>query len=265
MGRYRTLADIEIAVPKGATKLLLTAGKWCNDDILITALSDDAVNSVETVATDPSAFNFTLDPGTSKRLLTAGKYCDRNIMVTANWILPSGYKQIEYIRTTGSAYIFMDFLPNSNTNLKITFSTTSSNRCIIGCYERWGPLNAYSIWAHAVAFGNEKLLNINLYKDGEKHTIEITNGTYYLDGEEFFRYTGEYFEAPVPLGVFALNRNGSVYEINNDMNIYNLEIDGIKYPLCKNSDEEIGIYNPISKKFLTNRGSKQFIAGPEIM
>lgn len=255
------MSDIEIAVSLGASKLLLTAGKWCDKNVLI-HVSEEETASPALIATDLNAFKITIEQGTYKCLLTANKYCDRNIIVTATK-QHYEYKEIEFIKTSGSAYIFMDFLPNSNTNLKITFSTTSSGGCIIGCYERWGPLNAYSIWAHAVAFGNEKLLNLNLYKDGEKHIIEIINGTYYLDGEEFFRYTGEYFEAPVPLGVFALNRNGSVYEINNAMNLYNLEIDGIKYPLCKNSDEEIGIYNPISKKFLTNGGSKPFIAGAE--
>lgn len=258
------MADIEIAVPRGATKLLLTAGKWCNDDILITALSDDAVNSAKTVATDPSAFNFTLDPGTSKRLLTAGKYCDRNIMVTANGVVPAGYKEIEYIRATGSAYIFLDVIPNANTNLSITFSTKSPGGCIVGCYKGW-PIDVYGIWAHAVAFGDQPKTGLKLYKDGQIHTIDIVDGVFYLDGEEFFRYTGDYFEAPVPLGVFALNRNGSVFEINASMYLYHLEIDGTKYPLCKNADNEVGIYNPVSKVFFTNRGKKPFIAGPEIM
>ena len=258
------MSDIDISVPLNASKLLLTAGKWCNDDIFVTALSDDTLNPTKTVTADPNAFSFTINPGTSKRLLTAGKYCDRNIMVTANWILPSGYKQIEYIKTTGNAYIFLDVIPNANTKLSITFQTTSSGGCIIGCYKRW-LVDVYGIWAHAVAMGNQPKMNLNLYKDGQTHTIDVVDGVFYLDGEELFRYTGEYFESPVPLGVFALNRNGNVYEINNSMHLYNLEIDGKKYFLCKNDKGEIGIYNPVSKLFLSNRGSKPFIAGPEIM
>lgn len=179
-------------------------------------------------------------------------------------LLPKDYKEIEYIQTTGNAYIFLDVIPNANTKLSITFSTISGNRCIIGCYKSWGPVDAYAIWSHAVAFGNQSLLDLNLYKDGQIHTIEIINGVYYLDGVEFFRYTGDYFESPVPLGVFALNRNGSIYEIIGNMYLYNIEIDGVKFPLCKNTSGEIGIYNPNSKNFLLNKGSGDFIAGPEI-
>lgn len=178
-------------------------------------------------------------------------------------LLPKDYKEIEYIQTTGSAYIFLDVIPNANTNLSITFSTKSPGGCIVGCYKIW-PIDVYGIWAHAVAFGNQPKTGLNLYKDGQIHTIDIIDGVYYLDGEEFFRYDGDYFESPVPLGVFALNRDGSVYEINNNMYLYNLEIDGVKFPLCKNTLGEIGIYNPNSKNFLLNKGSRDFIAGPEI-
>lgn len=255
------MPDINIEVFPGTSKLLLTAGKMCNDDIVISAPAGKASGPVPAVI-DPAAYSFTLEPGTSKRLLTAGKYCDRNIMVTANGVVPAGYTEIQYIQATGSAYIFLDVIPNANTNLSITFSTKSPGGCIVGCYKGW-PIDVYGIWAHAVAFGNQPLLNLNLYKDGQIHTIEIINGVFYLDGEEFFRYTGDYFESPVPLGVFALNRNGNVYEINASMYLYNLEIDGTKYPLCKNADDEVGIYNPVSKVFFTNRGTKPLIPGPE--
>lgn len=257
------MSDIAIEVYPGTSKLLLTAGKWCKEDIVISAPAVKASRLVSVVEADPDAFSINLVPGSFKRLLTAGKYCDRNIMVTANDLILPEYKEIEYIQTTGDAYIFMDFLPNANTKLSITFSTKSQNRCIVGCYKSWGPVDAYAIWSHAVAFGNEPLLNIKLYKDGEKHTIEIIGGVYYLDGTEFFRYEGDYFEAAVPLGIFALNRNGRVYEINNSMYLYSLEIDEVKYPLCKNGDGEIGVYNPVLKTFLINRGNKPFIAGPE--
>ena len=257
------MPDINIEVSPGTSKKLLTAGKWCNNDIVISALSGKASGLVTNSESDPSAFSFTLDPGESKRLLTAGKYCDRNIMVTANGVVPAGYKEIEYIQATGSAYIFLDVIPNANTKLSVTFSTTSPGGCIVGCYRGW-PIDVYSIWAHAVAFGDQPKTGLNLYKDGQIHTIDIVDGVFYLDGEEFFRYDGDYFESPVPLGVFALNRGGRVHEINASMYLYNLEIDGTKYPLCKNADEEIGIYNPISKVFFTNRGNKPFIAGPEV-
>lgn len=256
------MADINVEVAPGTSKLLLTAGKWCNDDIVIRAPLTRSAGAATTVKSDPPAFSFTLEPGTSKRLLTAGKYCDRNILVKSDNIIPAGYKEIEYIRATGSAYIFLDVIPNANTKLSVTFSTTSPGGCIVGCYRGW-PVDVYGIWAHAVAFGDQPLTGLNLYKDGEIHTIEIIDGVYYLDGEEFFRYDGDYFESPVPLAVFALNRNGTVYEINASMYLYNLEIDGTKYPLCITTDDEVGIYNPVSKVLCTNRGTKPFIPGPE--
>ena len=76
------MPDINIEVSPGTSKLLLTAGKMCNDDIIISALAGKSSGPVPAVI-DPAAYSFTLEPGTSKRLLTAGKYCERNILVTA--------------------------------------------------------------------------------------------------------------------------------------------------------------------------------------
>ena len=82
------MPDINIEVSPGTSKLLLTAGKMCNDDIIISAPVGKSSGPVLAVI-DPAAYSFTLEPGTSKRLLTAGKYCDRNIMVTATGEKPA--------------------------------------------------------------------------------------------------------------------------------------------------------------------------------
>ena len=83
------MADINVEVSPGTSKLLLTAGKMCNDDIVISAPAGKASGPAPVVKADPNAFTFELDPGASKRLLTAGKYCDRNILVTASGEKPA--------------------------------------------------------------------------------------------------------------------------------------------------------------------------------
>ena len=83
------MADIEINISPGTAKKLLTAGKWCNDDIVISASAGKSSGSVTIVKADPNAFTFELDPDASKRLLTAGKYCERNILVTAKDFPPA--------------------------------------------------------------------------------------------------------------------------------------------------------------------------------
>lgn len=83
------MADINVYVAPGTSKLLLTAGKWCNDNIVITALAGRSSGIATAAKSDPAAYSFTLEPGTSKWLLTAGKYCDRNILVTASGEKPA--------------------------------------------------------------------------------------------------------------------------------------------------------------------------------
>lgn len=83
------MPDINIEVSPGTSKLLLTAGKWCNDDIVISAPAGKASGHAIVVKADPNAFTFELDPDASKRLLTAGKYCERNILVTAKELPPA--------------------------------------------------------------------------------------------------------------------------------------------------------------------------------
>lgn len=76
------MSDIEISVPINTSKLLLTVGKWCNDNIVVSVPDGESLLPDFIVENDHKSFNITVEQGNPLKLLTAGKYCDRNIKVT---------------------------------------------------------------------------------------------------------------------------------------------------------------------------------------
>lgn len=133
------MADIDIEVEPGTSKMLLTAGKWCNDDIVVSATIDKTPKSDPNENVDQSAFVVTLDPGEYKRLLTADKYCDRNIVVTATDNLPPVLLDIAdgsiIITDTGYSQGSSEEIPwdsNNSHDIAIVGTSTTSNIVLKG-------------------------------------------------------------------------------------------------------------------------------------
>lgn len=175
--------------------------------------------------------------------------------------LPNGYTRVRYIQSTGDQYILTGIIPNKDTVASITFSTNQQSSCgVLACDLNWKN-RGFGIWGNAVALGNvstEYVLN-----DGQVHTVLISGAKVHVDNTLVMSYTGAYFEAPVDLSVFALNRNGVVQE-KSAVTMYNLTIDQDSFVPCVSPSGEVGVYSTGQNRFISNMGAGKFIAGPEI-
>ena len=67
--------------------------------------------------------------------------------------LPIGYKELEYIETTGEQYIDTLFKPTSNSAIEIIFQSSATTGGLCVCDTSWKN-NGFGIWVHAACFGN---------------------------------------------------------------------------------------------------------------
>lgn len=193
-------------------------------------------------------------------------------------ILPSEYKEVEYIESTGTQYIDTNYIINSKTNkIEIVFQMVNVDNefnCVFG-YEKvsnnrffmrynQNNTNYFGCYtpnssAHVMNSSNKNQIifdipNDKLYKNGNEENVTITINTSGLN-----------------LYLFGLNYNDS-FATNNasNMRLFSFKIyenDKIvkEYiPCYRKSDNEIGMYDLVNDVFYTNAGTGTFNKGGDV-
>lgn len=188
--------------------------------------------------------------------------------------LPNGYTQLEYIESTGTQYIDTNIIGNSNLSIEASMQMTSaltwrwlfSSRIgASGNLASIGLETGDSTTALRGEYGNQTyaynvnpttLLNINFNKNiCNVNSISKT-------------YNVETFESNCNLIIFGRNNSGTITSFSYAklyyFKIYNNDILVRNFIPCKNSSNEIGLYDVVSQSFFANSGTGVFVAGPEL-
>ena len=192
--------------------------------------------------------------------------------------LPRGYTQLEYIESNGTQYIDTRLKLTGytleatvmqtvlNTNIMLMTSQSNAGYQFVGVNgQQWllgaGRLNA--------GLGS---MSVNTKYFVEASTI-YTNPYLRVDGVAKGSPSGANTYPDLYLWIFILNENGNpsqdgsmrlydVMRVWSDVNKTNLAAE--YYPVRRNSDGVLGLYDTVSNTFFTNSGTGSFIAGPEI-
>ena len=185
----------------------------------------------------------------------------------ASIVLPNGYTKLNYIENLGNAstYIDTNYVANGNTKLRarVSINTTGSNSMgYMGTY-RYGFGLTSSVFYSCVntsqyyytvttSIGQKRLIEIdNISKNvsldgvvlGTMDTISYPiGGTYWIG--RYHNYNGDYF-------------NGKIYYhefLENGTSIQ-------KMIPCKDSNNNIGMYDIVTNTFFANQGTNPFISG----
>lgn len=188
--------------------------------------------------------------------------------------LDSAYTPVQYIESTGTQYINLDFISGNSTNFIMKLATTNENptsiKRILGGYN---SSNRFELALHNSS-SNGIFMNYNngsvysqyvptlntpfiVKKDGAK--LILPNGEFTLSSGEFSSEKSCY--------IFASNRSstekfiGRIYycKIYNGTTLIRKLI-----PCVRQSDSEAGFYDLANSKFYTNSGTGTFIAGPSL-
>ena len=182
--------------------------------------------------------------------------------------LPSGYKQLEYIESSGTQFIDTDIKAKNNTKVIAECNITYGTNWVMilgsydtGAYFSWWA-NATNIYAY---YGSQN-------KSGNgatgKQTI-IANGSKWSDSANSFVFSDASFTAPSTMYLFSVHNGGSSYA-NASMKLYACQIydNGTlvrNFIPCRTPNREIGLWDDVNGVFYGNAGTGTFTAGPEII
>lgn len=185
--------------------------------------------------------------------------------------LPSTYQQVEYIESTGSAYIDTGIIPNTNTKIDISFELiTKGNYGIIFGGEDAYNSNGFHLYNTSgnfdISFGArysastipfELNTKYKFVMDKTGFTLNSTSGTFETNT----------ISTTYSIYLFAVHRATNVTETNALKRIYYCKLynNGTlvrdMIPCYRVSDNVIGMYDLVSNTFFTNAGSGAFTKG----
>ena len=187
------------------------------------------------------------------------------------YTLPNEYQEVEYIESTGTQYIDTGISGTRyiTAHLDMQFTKQSSSTMIIIAWStgagRWfgkGSSNTYSA-------GNNAISDIDalLHKEIEV-TFTKSDITFVIDGTTYSKATTS--SSSITYTLFAGRQVDGDIRYYSKAKLYkaviqengNTIMDLV--PCYRKSDEEVGLYDFVSKEFYTNQGTGTFTKGPDV-
>ena len=193
------------------------------------------------------------------------------------------YKELYYIKSTGTQYIDTGVIGTGDTRVEMVFANYDNSPAsfIFGCRESTA-IDTFCVYLSN--YNNNALIrsDYDTYSGG---TINLNNivGMFYLDKNKNITTVKELidnstktdirdysdFVGSLNIYIFCKNHNGEAQTFSNYMLFYfKIYDDGTLVrdfiPVKRKSDNEVGLYDKVTKQFFTNRGTGSFVAGPEI-
>lgn len=195
--------------------------------------------------------------------------------------LPAGYKQVDYIESTGEQCIITDFYPGTAHSITINFALPDAedaggHLCGVkfDTYKMY-YLQAFPGGAVAAFYGGNATYNIissadGLVKRGVLYELSSVVGgnsqKLYLDGVQVASGTcaaSNVSASNRPMYLFGNNDRGS-FTAGAKVRIGRAKMDTVHDLVsCINPDGVVGMYDLVKGTFRRNAGSGEFIAGPE--
>ena len=181
--------------------------------------------------------------------------------------LPSGYKKLEYIESSGTQFIDTGIKAKNNTKVIVECNITYGTAWVMilgsydtGAYFSWWA-NATKIYAY---YGSQN-------KSGNGATgkqIMIANGSKWSASANSFVFSDASFTAPSTMYLFSVHNGGSSYA-KASMKLYSCQIydNGTlvrDFIPCKNTGGAVGLWDDVNSVFYGNAGTGTFTAGPVI-
>ena len=187
--------------------------------------------------------------------------------------LPSGYKRLEYIQSSGTQYIDTGFKPNQNTRVVTKFDMMQTDTA---WRKLWGSgSGSYNLDFALWNYGTTKLQSY--YGTKNNATVPITNMSLDVNANKnIWEYSGKTitfdknnFTCAYSMYIFNINKDNTPEYLLGMMKLYLFKIydnDVLvrDFIPCKNPSGVIGLWDDVNSVFYQNAGSGTFTAGPEI-
>ncbi|MBR1747988.1 MAG: InlB B-repeat-containing protein, partial [Clostridia bacterium] len=185
-------------------------------------------------------------------------------------LLPVGYRQVEYIQGSGSAYVLTDYTPNHNTSVRMvaTPTTVSGNQnfwCARGSSTSTATFTLFAINNTArFDYNNSIGTGMGSLSAGTKYVLSAERNRAWLnDSTALSAHTYASYTAGGKLTFMASYVGGEKNGLDNygKMRVYGVTvwsagtIAGYYVPCYRTSDNAIGLYDVVENKFFAGTGS----------
>ena len=182
--------------------------------------------------------------------------------------LPSGYKRLEYIQSTGTQYIDTLFKPNSNTKFVVDLQI-SNNMChVFGARTSYLKKALCLFWksnsAWAIQVGNTQF-NAGAFDETARHKVTMTATELYMDGNLQKSYSTDYFQCEQNAWLMSCYSSSASEYASGKLYSCQIYDNGTiirDYIPAKLSDGTVGLYDKLSGLLYINAGTGTFEAGP---
>lgn len=196
----------------------------------------------------------------------------REIMAQGNG-LPSAYRRVEYLASSGTQYIQTNYIPQQYDELKTTFMITDwGNENFVlfssgdGTYQLiyLGQINGYCKY---FASGTASGINPNLAKS-TWYTLTVSrDGVFDINHQTATsNYENSIDGSAKELRIMARQATPAKNYLRGKMSEFVISNNGVTklnlIPCVRKSDSEAGMYDTVSKTFYTNAGTGEFITPP---
>ena len=184
--------------------------------------------------------------------------------------LPSGYKQLEYIQSSGTQYIDTGFKPNQNTKFEVDLAITNTSCHVFGARTSYLNKAFVLFWASNSGFciqmANSKF-NGGAFDTTKRYKVTMTSSQLFLDDSLQVSYSVGDFQCEQNAWLMSCySSSASEYAKGK---LYSAKIyDGNTlvrdFISCKNPDGVIGMWDDVNSVFYGNAGTGNFTAGAEV-
>lgn len=192
-------------------------------------------------------------------------------------VLPEGYTELAFIKSSGTQYIKTDLIVTEKTNFSVTFRTydgftSSSFGCIFGTRYTYNA-DGYQLTTYPGSdntghflFGGTRYA-ASLTKNSNKQTVSFKDGILYRPDGTTLDLSSIKTSPPSPMFIFAMCDTAGGGDTPYDLGqvaLYSLTFDEGGVPVAdyipakKDSTGEIGLYDIVNEVFYTNNGSGEF-------
>ena len=189
--------------------------------------------------------------------------------------LPSGYKRLEYIQSTGTQYIDTGFKPNQNSRVVADFQLTASGvwQSVFGAWKYTSDyVDSFVFLATSsnffrTDFGADRVSFSSSLSTLNRHIVDHNKTSVTLDSTTV-SHRSQTFSSSYNLNIFAGNTGGTASEFAK-MKLYSCKIydNGTlirDYIPCQTTAGEIGLWDDVNGVFYGNAGTGTFTAGPVV-
>ena len=189
-----------------------------------------------------------------------------------NWLL-KGYTRLEYIESTGTQYIDIGYITNSNCKIDLDLALTNvntSNQYISLVGQSWqnnmfGVLKDSSKTIESL-YGNQAINTNFVPTQNQKYNFILDKNKFYIDEELKATHNVATFISPSSLIIFASKWGGSISEYTimklYDYKLYDNDVLVRNFiPVIQHSTGQIGLLDLVELKFYCNSGTGEFVGG----